>query len=110
MEPKNQTQQVEDACSQQELLFRWLSMLGVRFVTMAEFYLSLGRAVRLRLRHGATLEEISCGSGLPIYECLLTLQYAESDEVLKFQALVENWSWEKIKENLRSPQNHVARR
>jgi len=96
----HQGQETDYQSRQEELLRACLAIFGLRVVTVAEFFLSLGRAVRYRLRHGLPLDQIANGYGLPISECLLVLQYAESSDAFKLQALVEDWSWQKIREGL----------
>ncbi|MBI3466432.1 MAG: hypothetical protein HY000_25750 [Planctomycetes bacterium] len=90
---------------------RRAELLGVRLraevkaarpVSVAEFYLAVGQAVRRALRGGLPREAIARGIGLPICECELALVYANSADWLKLRALVEDWSWKRIKDSLRS--------
>ena len=73
---------------------------AMRAFTVAEFYLAIGRAVRYLLRHGWPMDTVAGRIGLPTSECHLALKYADSPDVLKLRALVENWSWEKIKQSV----------
>lgn len=62
----------------------------------AERYLSIGRLVRDGLRQGLSLQVIAVAISLPVSECVWALKYSEGSASLKFQALVEDWSWAKI--------------
>lgn len=62
----------------------------------AERYLSIGLLVRDGLRQGLSLQVIAVALTLPISECVWALKYSEGSASLKFQALVEDWSWAKI--------------
>ena len=62
----------------------------------AERYLSIGILVRDGLRQGFSLQVIAVAITLPISECVWALKYSEGSASLKFQALVEDWSWAKI--------------
>jgi hypothetical protein len=88
----------------EELVYKCLAAFGLRLVTVAEFFLSFGTAIQDRVHHGLSLDQVAHDYGVPTYECWMALQYARSSEGYKFQSLVENWSWPRIKAGL-EPQN-----
>ncbi|MBI1903721.1 MAG: hypothetical protein HY000_16770 [Planctomycetes bacterium] len=70
-------------------------------VTEAEFYLNAGRTVRRRIRRGHRPPAIARALDMSVVEAFYALRYAESSPSLVLRALVEAWSWEKIKQSLR---------
>lgn len=62
----------------------------------AERYLAIGDVVCFGLRQGFAIKDIARGLRIPISECLLAREFAESSTRLKFRALVEKWSWGQI--------------
>jgi hypothetical protein len=70
-------------------------------ITEAEFYLNAGRTVRRQLRHGRSPQAIARVLQMSVSEALDALRFAESSPALLLRALLEAWSWERIKQNLR---------
>lgn len=79
-----------------EVFFRRISCLFGPKAKPAERYLSIGGLVRDGLRLGLSIQVIAVAIALPASECLCALRYAESSVSLRFQALVEDWSWAQI--------------
>ncbi len=65
-----------------------------------DIYLAVGRAVRDCLRLGLPLQFIAQTTEMTVDECWLASKFAESSNGFKLQALVEDWSWSKIKAEL----------
>ena len=61
-------------------------------VTEAEFYLVLGRILRLKQRQGFRLVDCARRFDLPVSDCVAAVCFAESSRGLKLRALVEKWS------------------
>lgn len=72
-------------------------------ITEAEFYLAEGKTIRRQLRRGYHLHVITRALGMPLAEGSFALRYAGSSPALILRALVENWSWTKIKRSLGQP-------
>ena len=84
--------------------------LGVRDgshdeVTEADMYLTAGKIVRWGVRRGYRVEVISRAIGLSLSEGFSALCYAEGSPRLILEALVEGWTWERIKSSLNKPLN-----
>ena len=77
-------------------------------LTAAEFYLAVGRVVHFAVDQGIPLNQLGRRLGLPTSACLLAREYASSPDWLKLRALVEDWSWDEIKEKVRrGHENHT---
>ncbi len=70
-------------------------------ITAAEFYLAVGTVVHFAVGRGIPLHQVCRRLGLPTSACLLAREYANSPDWLKLRALVEDWSWDEIKEKVR---------
>ena len=66
----------------------------------AEFYLATGNVVVHFVRGGAPLDVVARRFNQPVSDCWLYMRYAESSDSFKLRALVEEWPWEKIKQQL----------
>ena len=75
-----------------------------RRITEAEFYLTIGKIMRKWLRRGCHSETLAHRLEIPLVESMFALRYADSSPALILRALVEDWSWKKIKQSLREPQ------
>ena len=75
-----------------------------RRITEAEFYLTVGKIMRKWLRRGRHPETLVHGPEIPLVESMFALRYVDSSPALILRALVEDWSWNKIKQSLREPQ------
>jgi dolichol kinase len=65
-----------------------------------ELFLTFGRMVRARLRLWVSLEAIARSTGLSPLDCALALAFAEGPDWLKLRAMVEDWSWLEIKQQV----------
>ncbi|MBI3836626.1 MAG: hypothetical protein HY288_01660 [Planctomycetia bacterium] len=72
-------------------------------ITEADFYLAAGKTIRRQLRRGHQIDVIARALDIPLAEGLFALRYAGSSPALILRALVENWSWTKIKRSVGQP-------
>ncbi|MGD9720115.1 MAG: hypothetical protein AB7O59_08240 [Pirellulales bacterium] len=72
-------------------------------ITEADFYLVAGKTIRRRLRRGHQVDAVARALGIPLAECLFALRFAGGSPAVILRALVENWSWTKIKQSLGQP-------
>ena len=78
---------------------------GQRDLTDAEFHLTVGRNVQNRIRRGLDVEGYANQVNMTVDQCRMALSYANSSPGMIFQALVEDWSWTRIQEELRRRQS-----
>ena len=67
----------------------------------AELLLELGRGLMKRIRCGAGIEEAASQVRTASDNCLLALEFVRSRDVVKFRAMVEDWSRDRIVAELR---------
>ena len=66
----------------------------------AEFLLDLGRRVRKQIHRRATIGEASRQLGAALDCCRLAVAFVYSSDLTKLQAMVEDWSLERISREL----------
>lgn len=69
-------------------------------VAEAEFCLAVGRLLRRLVRRGMRIETIARQYHVSVAECMSAIQYADSPPKMILRALVEDWTWDKIKRHL----------
>src|SRR5262245_31022944 len=77
-----------------------MAVMSRRGGSKCELFLTFGRMVRARLRLWVSLEAIARSTGLSPLDCALALAFAEGPDWLKLRALVEDWSWLEIKQQV----------
>lgn len=75
----------------------------INIISDAEYYLLVGRGAIKRLRRGSKIGSVCQAFELPADEVIFALHYARSSSVLQFRALVEDWTWLRIKAALPQP-------
>ena len=69
-----------------------------------ELVIDFGRCLQKRMRSGAGLREASERLQSTSAYCHLALAFASANDLIKLRALVEDWSLERIAEELGQPQ------
>lgn len=72
------------------------NVLAMRPFSDAEWHLLVGIAVRACLRQGQSLPLVAQSAQTTLDECLLSLRFVEASAGLQLEALVEEWSWNRI--------------
>ena len=65
-------------------------------VNWAERLLELGKCVSKQIRRGAGIEEASRRLLSDPDQCKLALVFFKSSDVVKFRAMVEDWTWARL--------------
>jgi hypothetical protein len=72
--------------------------------TWGELVIDFGRRVQKKVRGGAGLEEASQRLRSTTAYCHLAMKFANASDVVKFRSVFEEWSLERIAEELGEPQ------
>lgn len=73
---------------------------GGTIVTEAEFCLAVGRLLKRLVRRGVRIETLARQYHISVSEGLSAVQYADSSPAMILRALIEDWTWDRIKRHL----------
>jgi hypothetical protein len=65
-----------------------------------ELVIDFGRRIQKKIRGGAGLEEVSRRSRSTAPYCQLAVDFANASDLIKFRAIVEDWSLDRIADEL----------